>query len=349
MAQRCRDRPAFTGGLLLLCAAFTGLALVATTSSGEAATAGSGATRFVAGFSADTPARVAEASSIGVTTDILYNGPPPPRSPLRRALVDDHMSVVDARLSGELFYWECHRTHTVAPPPAGQPNDYCATDEDPSVDSPAVVLKTIDGWLRQDAADPLVRGYWILDDWPYWDGGSARGLLQEVHQEIEAATPGYPAICGFGGTVLRTRGGFDLSTAKNYSNGGCDMVGWYNYAPIDVLTHPSTGSKLDWSMTTLLGIEGRDLARFGWSESNAPLLGIGQAWSGPYDEHYYQPGLTVAEMQTQAAAFCAYGASAIGWYAWDDSGYGRHTDTPDNSQVIDQGIEAGEAACGFRP
>lgn len=302
----------------------------------------------MAGFSADTPARVAKAAAEGVTTDILYDGPPRPSSALGRALSKHHMVVVDARLSGELFYWECHRTHTVAPPPQHQPNDYCTTDEEPSVNSKAVVLKTIAKWLHSEAANPLVRGYWVLDDWAWWDGGSARGLLKEIHKEIRHATPTYPAICGFGGAVLKPgrRGGFDLSTAKNYSNAGCDMVGWYNYSPFGE-THPSKGKQLDWSMKVLLATEGHDLAKFGWSLSRAPLLGIGQAWSGPYGKRYYQPGLTVDEMRTQAKAFCSYGASAIGWYAWDDSGFGPRTHTPNNSKVIGRGIKDGESACGF--
>ena len=328
---------------LAVCASAT-LASTVSASSAQLASR----TRFVAGFSADTPARVAKAAADGVTADILYGGPPSPSSRLGKALARHHMTVVDGRLSGELFYWECHRTHTVAPPPAGQRNDYCTSDEKPSVDSPAVVLKTIAKWLRQDRSNPLVRAYWVLDDWAWWDGGSARGLLQRIHHEIRRETPSYPAICGFGGTVLKAgkRGGFDLSTAKNYSNAGCDMVGWYNYAPIGE-RHPSNGKQLDWGMGLLLREEGHDLAKFGWSLSRAPLLGIGQAWGGPYERVRYQPGLTTAEVRTQARAFCSYGASAIGWYAWDDRGFGPHTHTPNNSTAIQRGIAEGASACGF--
>ncbi len=321
---------------------------VAPAESAVAAQPITGSTRFVAGFSADTPARVEKAAAAGITTDILYGGPPRPSSALGQALSKAHMTVIDGRLSGELFYWECHRTHTLAHPPKGRRNDYCHTDEKPSVDSQAVVLKQIDVWVDADAHNPLVSGYWVLDDWPYWDGGSARGLLQSVHREIAAATPGYPAICGFGGTVLKPgqSGGFDRSTAENYSNAGCDMVGWYDYAPIGE-RHPSKGRGLDWSMKVLLATEGRDLAKFGWSESRAPLLGIGQAWSGRYAAKYYQPGLSAAEIVTQAKAFCSFGAQSIGWYAWDDSGYVRETQTPDNSQTIVHGIEQSVSACGF--
>jgi hypothetical protein len=124
------------------------------------------------------------------------------------------------------------------------------------------------------------------------------------------------------------------------------MVGWYNYSPFG-RRHPSDGKGLDWSMKVLLATEGRDLRKFGWSLSRAPLLGIGQAWAGPYAKRDYQPGLTTRQMLTQAQAFCAYGATSIGWYAWDDSGFGARTHTPNNSSVIDQGIRRGASACGF--
>ena len=121
-------------------------------------------THFVAGFSANTPERVANAASLGVNRDILYGGPPAASSALAQALRDGHMTVIDARISSELYYYECHRTHTVAPPPEGQPNTYCATDEEPGADASSV-LAVIEEWLREDAADPLVSGYWVLDDW----------------------------------------------------------------------------------------------------------------------------------------------------------------------------------------
>src|SRR5581483_8652648 len=70
------------------------------------------------GFSVDTPARSATAASQGVTTTILYGGSPSPGSALERALHSHHMGVIDGGISSILFYWECHRTHTVAPPPS---------------------------------------------------------------------------------------------------------------------------------------------------------------------------------------------------------------------------------------
>lgn len=303
----------------------------------------SNTTHLVLGFGPKRPRDVTGAAALGIDADILYEGPPQPKSRLGRALAGAHVTAIDARISDELHHWECHRTHTVAPRPGGQPNDYCATDIDPTDNSPEVVLERVRHYLEEDAANPLVGGYWVLDDWPYWDGGSARTLLQEVHAEIEEVTPGYPAICGFGGAVEANGEpeGFEPSTAANYSNSGCDMVGLYNYA--DPATTQSDGEGLEWTMGLLLQEEGEDLADFGWVQAETPLLGIGQAWSGKAGKHEYEPGLSSAQMLTQAQAYCSYGASSIGWYGWE--GFKGKTQTPRNSSVIRQGIEEGAAAC----
>lgn len=297
---------------------------------------------LIVGFGIDTPARVTSAASVGITTAILYNGPPDPNSPFGQALTANHINVIDARFSDELSRWECYRTHTVAPPPPH--NTYCRREPKPRITSEQSVLSDIDGFLAGDAANPLVVGYWVLDDWPFWDAGSATQLLADVHAHIQQATPGYPAVCGFAASVQAPGNiGWNAAHALNYSNAGCDMVGWYLYA-YGVHNRHDDGSGLDWSMSSVLPAMAQSLSQQGWDPSVTPLLGIGQAWAGRYAGHY-QPGLTSAEMQTQAQAFCANGATSIGWYGWDDSGFRRRTDTPNNSAVIDTGITDGIAAC----
>jgi hypothetical protein len=101
-------------------------------------------------------------------------------------------------------------------------------------------------------------------------------------------------------------------------------------------------------MKALLPAMGRSLAKYGWSLARAPLLGIGQAWSGRYAKQSYQPGLSTEQMRTQAGGFCAFGATSIAWYAWDDSGFDRDTQTPENSAAISNGIAAGIDACNQR-
>ena len=302
----------------------------------------------IVGFSVDTPARAAIAAREGISVTILYGSAPPRGSALARALVARGIKTIDAGISSELFYWECHRTHTVAPPPKSYPyNSYCETDENPRVRSEAIVLHDVAKMLARDARYPYVIGYWVLDDWPGWDAGSARGLLQKIHAEIATATPGYPAVCGFGAGLGKPGVvNWDPGTAANYSNGGCDEVGWYVYTPFG-LRKPSSGNQYDWSMRALLPAMTRSLARYGWSAARAPLMGIGQAWGGAYGRGYFQPGLSRAQIRTQAGAFCAYGANAISWYAWDDSGFVRATQTPLNSRAIAAGIADGIAACHF--
>jgi hypothetical protein len=303
-------------------------------------------THAIIGFSVDTPARAATAAHEGITTTILYGGSPAPRSALAEALEANGITVVDGSISGLMFYWECHRTHTIKPPPKSYSyNPYCRTDENPRIDSEAVVLRAASEILERNARRPYVVGYWVLDDWAFWDPGSGRELLQKVRALIAKATPGRPAICGFGAAVLPPgHVGWDPGTAANYSNGGCDVVGWYNYSPFG-RRHPSQGKGLDWTMKALLPAMRRSLAKKGWHIAQTPLYGIGQGWGGSYEHRYYQPGLLRWEIIAQAEAFCEFGATYVGWYAWDDSGFESRTHTPNNSDVIADGMAGGIGAC----
>ena len=300
----------------------------------------------IVGFSVDTPKRAATAASQGVNTTILYSGAPPAGSALERALKAHGIAVVDASISGFLFDWECHRTHTVKPPPRSYAyNYYCSTDEDPQMNSDRAVLRHVAAVLARDADRPYVVGHWVLDDWAGWDPGSGRELLEKIHALIVKKAPGRPAICGFGAGVAKPgKVNWDPGTAANYSNGGCDVVGWYNYSPFG-RRRPSNGKYLDWTMKALLPAMAHSLEKRGWNIAQTPLYGIGQAWAGSYDNRYYQPGLTRGEMLAQARAFCEFGATYIGWYAWDDSGDNSRTQTPNNSAAIAAGIAAGIDAC----
>lgn len=300
----------------------------------------------IIGFSVDTPQRAATAAREGVTTTILYGGAPAQGSALAKALAAHHITVMDGAISGILFYWECHRTHTVEPPPKSYSyNPYCLTDENPHIKSEAVVLRDVGDLLERDSRRSYVVGYWVLDDWPFWDPGSARNLLRKIHGLMVTETPKRPAICGFGAGLGKPgEVNWDPGTAANYSNGGCDVVGWYNYSPFG-RHHPSLGKNLDWSMKALLPAMQRSLAKKGWNIAQTPLYGIGQGWGGSYDKRFYQPGLTRWEMRAQANGFCTFGATYVGWYAWDDSGFESRTHTPNNSAAIAAGIGEGIKAC----
>ncbi|HTA38964.1 MAG TPA: hypothetical protein VK760_07810 [Candidatus Acidoferrales bacterium] len=301
------------------------------------------AAHYVAGFEIDTPAEAARAAGEGVTTAIEY-GEVPAGNALAKALVKNHITVIDGSVSADLYYWECHRTRTVAPPPSGYTN--CSRADAHIITSMAALLRAVKALIARDASRSYVVGYWVLDDWPSWDAGSARDVLPKIRELIANATPGYPAICGFGAEIERGhRYGWNPGTAKNYSNAGCDRVAWYNYGPIGEYTQPSDGNRLNWSMTGLLPAMQRSLAKYGWQIARTPLMGIGQAWSGPFDGPYYQPGLSREQMLEQAQAFCAFGATSIAWYSWGDSGFMPSTQTPNNSSAIASGIKAGKNAC----
>ncbi|HEY6326709.1 MAG TPA: hypothetical protein VIW73_09400, partial [Candidatus Cybelea sp.] len=251
----------------------------------------------IIGFSVDTPDRAATAAREGVDKTILYNGSPAPSTALAQALKAHGIAVINGSVSGLLFYWECHRTHTVKPPPKSYDyNPYCRTDEDPEYGIEAAVLRRLGEILERDATLPYVVGYWVLDDWAWWDPGSGRRLLQKVHALIAARMPGRPAICGFGaGLGLPGHANWNPGTAANYSNSGCDIVGWYNYSPFG-RRHPSMGKKLDWTMKSLLPAMRRSLEKYGWRMQRTPLYGIGQGWGGSYENRFYKPGLTRSEV-----------------------------------------------------
>lgn len=294
------------------------------------------------GFSVDTPARAVIASRQGVTATILYNGLPAPGSALAVALREHGISAIDGSISNYLDRWECYRIKTVKPPPSAYPwNCYPSQIYYKSV---AQLLAAIKPLVERDAKLGA-SGYWILDDWPYWDPGSAHNVLPQIRSLIAGIAPGKPAICGFAGTVGKAGYvGWDKGTGYNYSNAGCDAVGWYNYSNFGITT-PSNGNALDWTMKALLSAQAATLHKYGWVQKTHPLIGIGQAWGGHYDGKYYQPGLSTAQMRTQAQAFCRFGATSISWYAWDDSGWEAGTETPETSTAVADGVVDGLAAC----
>ena len=332
--------PGVVAGLLgaMLSVGSTAASVTATAAAATAGTKG-----LVVGFTIERKGRVKKAAMVGIKDDILYGSR---SAKLEQYLAAAGIGVIDGRLSSDLFYWECHRTHTVVPPPEGR-HPYCETDRKPSFDSTAAVLAAVEAQVREDAADPLVHGYWVLDDWPPWDGGSARTLLQEIHAVIERLTPGYPAICGMGGTIGKfgETERFEHSHAENFTPAGCSIVGLYNYASWK--RHPPEGSELDWRMQILLAEQTEALQENGWNVQETPLLGIGQAFSGPFGEEEIVPGLTAQEMREEAQAFCAAGATSLGWYAWGDSEFVKATRTPYSSTIIRQGITQSLSDCGL--
>lgn len=300
-------------------------------------------THILGGFSIDSPERADKAAEETVQVNFQYGQPPAESSPLGQKLASLHMKVVDGYIASYLHYYECHRTATIKPPPPGQ-GQYCQQDSHPELADEQAFLANIAAHLQQVKNNHLVVGYWVLDDWVSWDAGSARQLLIKVHDLIQQYTPGYPAICGFGGSISPDRAaGWDDWIADNFSPQGCDMVGLYIYAASRI-NIPS--DLYDWSMSSTLTAAFASLRKRGWDVTKQPLIGIGQAFGGfRQGKNSYWITPNAKNMETQSRSFCEHGASGIAFYGWHDSEFGATIQTPMNSAEIEKGIQAGVVAC----
>jgi len=304
-------------------------------------------TQALGGFNIDTPDQAVKASADGIQVAFQYGNPPSDKDELGQKLRLLHMKVIDGYISSYLYYYECHRTHTVKLPPPGYDNP-CTTDSHPELNSENALLANIANHLRQVKNNPLIIGYWVLDDWVVWDTGSARQLLIQIHDLIQQYTPDRPAICGFGGSIQPYRGyGWEDWTADNFSPQGCDKVGFYIYASSLPDTTPTASpADYDWSMSGILPAMFASLQQRGWDINKEPLIGIGQAFGGPgadTDRYWVTPG--AKDIEAQSRSFCEHGATGLTFYGWEDAGYGLTTQTPMNNTGIETGIRNGIAAC----
>ena len=302
---------------------------------------------ILGGFSIDTSERATKAASDGVQVVFKYDNPPSESDSLGKKLQSLHMRVIDGYISSYLYFYECHRTKELMPTLLGQ-GQYCPDDPYPYLTDANVLLETIATHLKQVKTNPLIKGYWILDDWVQWDAGSARPILIKIHELIQKYTPGRLAICGFGGNIGRNKDhGWHDWVAKNFSPQACDKVGFYLYAPsLPDTAQTQSPDAYDWSMSAVLPAMFTSLQRRGWNITKEPLIGIAQAFGGPIahsDSYWVTP--TAKDIETQSRSFCKHGATGLTFYAWDDSGFGPTTHTPLNSPEIEKGIRDGTAAC----
>ena len=191
--------------------------------------------------------------------------------------------------------------------------------------------------------DESVVAYWILDDNP----GDVRPAIELIHQLVEQENlvdqiP-RPTICGFGGDlddsrqlVAASRAAFDAALA-NFSPTACDAVALYPYGRTS--GSPADESSIDWSMRDLLPYMLQALRDRGWDPERQPLIGIPQTF------RFGQTGSPNAiDVEAQTAAYCSGGASAIVFYAWNDSALAPKAelfDAPD----LRQGATDGLARC----
>lgn len=310
-------------------------------------------THMLGGFSIDTPEKAMKAAADGVQVVFQYGQPPSESDKLGQKLQSLHMKVVDAMPWTYLYYYECHRIKAVKPPPASYDpysagyDPYCPSDDYPEITSESVLLQYIAAHFQQVKDNPLIVGYWVLDDWIPWDAGSAKQILMDIHKLIQQYTPGRPAICGFGGTIwLNHEYGWDDWIADNFSPDGCDKIGLYIYtSSIENTTPLPSPALFNWSMAGVLPAVFKSLQQRGWNIKKEPLIGIEQAFGGPpTSKRYYVPP-SAKGIEIQSRTFCEQGATGLVFYAWDDSGWGPATQMPMNSTEIETGIRNGIAAC----
>src|SRR5712691_2448965 len=261
---------------------------------------------ILGGFSINTPQKALKAASDGMQVTLQYDPPPSSTDMLGQKLQSLQMRVIDGYISNYLYYYECHRTKTVKPPPPGQ-QQYCQNDVKSSMADENTLLASIAEHLQQMQDNQLIIGYWILDDWAPWDAGGARQILTKIHDLIQKYTPGRPAICGFGGFILLDHvPGWDDRLADNFSPRGCDMVGLYVYTPDIANTNTRLSSDtFDWSMSEVLPLMLASLRKRGWKPAKEPLLGIGQVFGGPIAQthsHWLIP--SAKNIETQSKSFC---------------------------------------------
>jgi hypothetical protein len=302
---------------------------------------------IIGGFNIDTPEQAANAAADGIQVAFEYGQPPSEQSILGQKLEALHMKVIDGYISSYLHYYECHRTSVLHPSLLG-PHQYCQEDTEPSLTDENALLTTIVTHLKEVKNNPLIVGYWVLDDWVQWDAGSARSILGKIHQLIQQYTPDRPAICGFGGSIgLYHRYGWEDWVADNFSPQGCDEVGLYIYtSSLPDTTPVISPDAYNWSMEGILPTMFASLQERGWNITKEPLIGIGQAFGGPIkntDRYWVMPNADDIEIQSRS--FCEHGATGLIFYAWDDSGYDSTTQTPMNNKDIENGIKRGIAAC----
>ena len=302
---------------------------------------------IVGGFSIDTPEGAVKASKDGVEVAFEYVQPPTQNDELGQKLQSLHTKVIDGFISSYLYYYECHRTEELKPALVG-PGQYCQADAHPELTDENVLLATIATHLKQVKNNPLIIGYWGLDDWVQWDAGNARPLLIKIHELVQRYTPHRPMICGFGGSIAQGTGyGWEDWIAANFSPQGCDWVGLYIYTSTlsDTIPHLSSNA-YNWSMARLLPAIFSSLKERGWDITKEPLLGIGQAFGGPIkNTNRYWVTPTAKDIETQSRSFCENGATGLAFYAWDDSAFGPMTQTPMNSPGIQMGIHNGISTC----
>ena len=272
-------------------------------------------------------AEVTQAAGLGLR--LAVNGYVGRDSPVEETALDHDLSLVDTYPWGRI---------AAACGPAALAQQACELGPQ-QLDE---IERQVRAHLQVTRKDDSVVAYWVLDD----DPGAVRAAIELIHRLVaEDARSGRQAratICGFGGdlddgrrALADSRAAFDAAV-ENFTPTGCDAVALYPYARASA---PQAESSIDWSMADLLPYMLDQLRARGWDPSQQPLIGIPQTFrlgDGPAP--------SAATVATQAAAYCAAGASSILYYAWNDSFGGPKTELF-NTPELRQGATDGLRSC----
>jgi hypothetical protein len=268
-------------------------------------------------------AEVSQAADLGLR--LAVNGYIGRDSPVEESAVDHDLSLVDTYPWGriEAACGEALQDQT------------CSLGQD-ELDT---IERQVRSHLQVTRKDDSVVAYWVLDDYP----GDVRPAIELIHRLVEEDTlsgrVARPTVCGLGGdldnthqSVAQSRAAFEAALT-NFTPAGCDAVALYPYARADL------NDGIDWSMADLLPYMLDRLRDRGWDPAQQPLLGVPQTFRVTDGAV-----LTDASVAAQTAAYCAAGASAILFYAWNDS-FGGPKAELFNTPALRSGAAAGLTTC----
>ena len=268
-------------------------------------------------------AEISQAADLGLR--LAVNGYIGRDSPVEETAVDHDLSLVDTYPWGRI---------DAACGEASQ-DQTCSLGQD-ELDT---IERQVRSHLQVTRKDDSVVAYWVLDDYP----GDVRPAIELIHRLVQEDTlsgrVARPTVCGFGGdldnahqSVAESRAAFEAALT-NFTPTGCDAVALYPYARADL------NDGIDWSMADLLPYMLDRLRDRGWDPAQQPLFGVPQTFRVANGAV-----LTDASVAAQTGAYCAAGASAIVFYAWNDS-FGGPKAELFNTPALRSGAAAGLTAC----
>ncbi len=309
-------------------------------------------TMFVGGFQINTVAKANNAAALGIKYAINYALPPDESSSLGQAFKSLGISVIDSAPMDYLTQYECHKLRVTEPPSYWQGLLFCDRDY-PYLPTEDSVLANLEAHLKSTQSNALIKGFWVLDDWPAKDPGTAKSLLERMHNLIARYRPGLPAICGFGGSIgltsMDASGGYKETLYDNFTATGCDTVAFYIYPRYITDSDPLPNLDLiDWSLANTLPGRFAALAARGWDKQKTPLIGVPQGYSRHDGPNVFRFPPRQQDLTNQIVGYCRQGAIGIAPYAWLDStdlNWDPVTLSPMNSLVIANGIKVGLSSC----